>query len=59
MPLYLVQPWGRDQYRQATVSSIHYTVADAKLDAIAEKLPRDGAPLTAWSCTWWTRSDSR
>ena len=43
---YLVQPWGRDRYRQATVQSIHDTVEDAyaRLDAIAEKLQRDGAP---------------
>ncbi len=46
MPFYLVQPWGRDRYRQATVQSIHDTVDDAyaRLDAIAEKLQRDGAP---------------
>ncbi len=46
MPFYLVQPWGRDRYRQATVQSIHDTVEDAyaRLDAIAEKLQRDGAP---------------
>ena len=46
MPFYLVQPWGRDRYRQATVQSIHATVDDAyaRLDAIAEKLQRDGAP---------------
>ena len=46
MPYYIVQPWGRDRYRQAGVTSIHDTVADAyaKLDAIAAKLERDGAP---------------
>ncbi len=46
MPFYLVQPWGRDRYRQATVLSIHATVDDAyaRLDAIAEKLQRDGTP---------------
>ncbi len=44
MPFYLVQPWGRDRYRQATVQSIHATVTDARLDAIAETLQRDGAP---------------
>ena len=26
MPYYLVQPWGRDRYRQASVTSIHDTV---------------------------------
>ena len=46
MPFYLVQPWGRDRYRQASVTSIHGTVDDAyaRLDAIAEKLERDGEP---------------
>ena len=46
MPFHLVQPWGRDRYRQATVQSIHDTVDEAYawLDAIAEKLQRDGAP---------------
>ncbi len=45
-PFYLVQPWGHDRYRQATVQSTHDTVYDAyaRLDAIAEKLQRDGAP---------------
>ena len=27
-PFYLVQPWGRDRYRQATVTSIHDTAED-------------------------------
>ena len=46
MPFYLVHPWGRARYRQATVQGIHATVDDAyaRLDAIAEKLQRDGAP---------------
>ncbi len=46
MPYSIVQPWGRDRYRQATVQSVHDTVDDAyaRLDAIAEKLQRDGAP---------------
>jgi hypothetical protein len=46
MPYYLVQPWGRDKYRQATVKSIHETIDDAydRLDWIAEKLERNGAP---------------
>ena len=46
MPFYLVQPWGRARYRQATVQGIHATVDDAyaRLDAFAEKLQRDGAP---------------
>ena len=46
MPFYLVQPWGRARYRQATVTGTYDTVGDAyaRLDAIAEKLQRDGAP---------------
>ena len=46
MPFYLVQPWGHDRYRQATVQNIQHTIDDAyaRLDAIAEKLLRDGAP---------------
>ena len=46
MPFYVVQPWGRDRYRQATVTSIHDTVADAyaRLDAISATLQRAGAP---------------
>ena len=46
MPFYVVQPWGRDRHRQATVASIHDTIDDAyaRLDAIAAKLQRDGAP---------------
>ena len=46
MPYSLVQPWGRDRYRDATVVGIHATVTDAydALDAIAEKLQRDRAP---------------
>ena len=46
MPFYLVEPWGPDRYRQATIVEIHETAADAcrALDAIAEKLQRDGAP---------------
>ncbi len=37
---------GRDRYRQATVTGTYDTVDDAyaRLDAIAEKLQRDGAP---------------
>ena len=46
MPHYALQPWGPDRYQQATVTSVHNTVADAyaRLDAIAAKLQRDGAP---------------
>ena len=46
MPFYIVQPWGRDRPHQPTIQSIHDTVDDAyaRLDAIAEKLQRDGAP---------------
>ena len=46
MPYNLVQPWGRDRYRQASVTSVHDTVDDAyaQLDTIAEQLERDGTP---------------
>ena len=38
---------GRDRYRQASVTSTHDTAegAYARLDAIATKLQRDGAPV--------------
>ena len=46
MRSYVVQPWGRDRYHQATVTSVHDTVAAAyaKLDASAAKLQRHGRP---------------
>ena len=46
MPFHLVEPWGRDTYRQATVISTHQTLeaAYAGLNQIADKLDRDGAP---------------
>ena len=46
MPYSLVQAWGRDRYRQATVTSIHDTAegAYARLDAISDKRQSDGAP---------------
>ena len=46
MPYFLVQPWGRDRYREATIVGIHRSVTGAyeALDAIAEKLQRDRAP---------------
>tara|TARA_B100000315_G_C14224954_1_gene428217 strand:+ start:261 stop:467 length:207 start_codon:yes stop_codon:yes gene_type:complete len=46
MLYYLVQPWGRDRYREATVVDIHGSVTAAyqALDAIAKKLQRAGAP---------------
>ena len=46
MPYYLVQPWGRDRYRQATVMGIHKTVRDAydALDEIAETRQRPDVP---------------
>ncbi len=46
MPYHIVQTWGSDSYRHATVLSTHDTVDDAyaRLDEIAETLQRDGAP---------------
>ncbi len=47
MPFYVVQPWGHDRYRQATVTSTHDTADDAyaRLDAISAKLQRDATPV--------------
>ena len=61
MPFYVVQPWGRDRYRQATVQSIHDTVEDAyaQLDGSPRSCSATARPLTIWSCTWWTSSGSR
>ena len=46
MPFLLVQPWGKDRNREATVVEIHETVTDAyaALDKIAERLQRNGLP---------------
>ena len=45
MPFYLVQPWGRDRYRQPpSRASTTPSTTPAWLDAIAETLQRDGAP---------------
>ncbi len=46
MPYYVVQPWGRDRYRDATVVGIHETVTDAydALDKIAETCQRHDVP---------------
>ena len=43
---HLVQPWGDDKSRQATIVSTHATVAEAyaALDRIGEKLHQDEAP---------------
>ena len=46
MTYLLVQPWGRDTYRQAGPISSHATVEEAyaELDRIAAKLARDDLP---------------
>ena len=46
MTYHLVQPWGRDTYRQATVLGSHATAKEAyaQLDSIAAKLARDAVP---------------
>ncbi len=43
---YLVQPWGDDKYRHATIVSTHATVEEAYADLaqIAEKLAADNEP---------------
>ncbi len=43
---HLVQPWGDDKYREATIRSTYGTVAGAyaALDRIGEKLHQDEAP---------------
>jgi hypothetical protein len=45
----VVQPWGPDKGRQATLQSEHSTVAEAfaALDAISAALARTGAPSDA------------
>ena len=49
MAFYVVQPWGRDRYRQATVVGIHETVdaVYADLDCYADAIARDttGEPM--------------
>ena len=45
----VVQPWGPDKGRQATLQSEHATVAEAfaALDAMAAQAVRTGAPSNA------------
>ena len=45
----VVQPWGSDKGRQATLQSEHATVAEAfaALDAISVKMMRTGTPSNA------------
>ena len=45
----VVQPWGRDRGREASVLSEHATVAEAfeAIDAIAAQAVRTGAPSDA------------
>ena len=58
MIYHLVQPWGRDTYRQAGPISSHPTVEEAyaELDRIAAMLARDDLPETPWSSTSSTRT---
>jgi hypothetical protein len=46
MPYSLVQPWGRDRYRQATVVATYDTATEAfaELDRYADIRKRDGMP---------------
>jgi hypothetical protein len=46
MPFHLIQPWGPDRYRQATVVATDDTATEAfaELDRYAEILRRDEMP---------------
>jgi hypothetical protein len=48
-PFRVVQPWGRDKGRQATVVSTHDTAEAAftEIDHLAEKMAGTGAPSDA------------
>jgi hypothetical protein len=45
----VVQPWGPDKVRQATVISQHHTVAGAfdEIDGFADQMVRNGVPANA------------
>ena len=45
-PYRVVQPWGPDKVREATVISEHHTVAGAfeEIDSFADRLMRNGVP---------------
>ena len=45
----VVQPWGPDKVRQATVISQHHTVAAAfnEIDGFADQMMRNGVPGNA------------
>jgi hypothetical protein len=48
-PYRVVQPWGPDKLRQATVISEHHTIAGAfeEIDGFAERMMRNGVPGNA------------
>ena len=48
-PFRIVQPWGPDRVRQATVISEHATAAEAfaEIDRLASEMVRTGAPSDA------------
>ena len=48
-PFRVVQPWGRDKARQATVISTHKTVAEAvaAVNALTARMVQTGAPSDA------------
>lgn len=48
-PFRLVQPWGHDKARQATLQSEHVTVGEAfeQMDRPAEQMARTGVPFDA------------
>jgi hypothetical protein len=49
MPFRVVQPWGPDKARQATLISEHATAAEAfrEIDRLASEMVRTGAPSDA------------
>ena len=49
MPFRIVQPWGPDKSRQATLISEHATVEEAfsEIDRLAAQMIRTGAPSDA------------
>ena len=48
-PFRLVQPWGHDKARQATLQSEHPTIGEAfeQMDRLAEQMGRTGVPSDA------------
>jgi hypothetical protein len=49
MPFRVIQPWGKDKAREATLISEHPTAADAfaEVDRLSVRMVRTGAPSDA------------